>query len=62
MVDLRAPYVLDSFKCDDILHQLEKACFQVSLNGLGFIRGERRSPLVCKTGHAPVVAFIQGIP
>jgi hypothetical protein len=32
----------------DIPNQLEKAYFQVPLNGLGFIRGARRSPLMCK--------------
>jgi hypothetical protein len=31
-----------------ILNQLEKAYFQVPLNGLGFIRGARYSPLMCK--------------
>jgi hypothetical protein len=31
-----------------IPNQLEKAYFQVPLNGLGFIRGARRSPLMCK--------------
>ena len=31
-----------------ILNQLEKAYFQVPLNGLGFTRGARRSPLMCK--------------